>query len=254
MNNRLRNHTEGGSTAAPFSNPAVPKHIGVILDGNRRFAKRLMVKPWKGHEWGADKFKKFMEWSFNLGIEEITAYVFSVQNFNRPKEEFDYIMNIFKKEVQELMQKDKLKELKEKGVRINFIGRQHMLPVELQELQNKLMEATKDNAERRVNFAMAYGGREEIIDAVKKIAEEAKNGQIDPAKIDENEINQHLYIETQPDIIIRTGGDHRTSNFLPWQSTYSEWFFLEKYWPEIEEQDIKQIIQEYGNRERRFGK
>lgn len=213
-----------------------------------------MLKPWKGHEWGADKFKKFMEWSFELGIEEITAYVFSIQNFNRPKEEFDYIINIFKKEVQDLLLPDKLKDLHEKGIQINFIGRQQMLPPELQELQNKVMEATKKNKPRRVNFAMAYGGREEIIDAVQKIATEAKEGKIDPAKIDEKEISRHLYIETEPDMIIRTGGEQRTSNFLPWQSTYSELIFIEKLWPEIEKEDLQACIQEYGNRERRFGK
>ncbi len=233
---------------------SVPRHIGVILDGNRRFAKRLMVNPWKGHEWGAEKFRKFMEWCHELGIEEITAYVFSIQNFDRPKDEFEFLMEIFKKEVRLLLQPEKLKDLKEKGIRINFIGRRWMLPKELQELQNKVMEATRDNGPKRVNFAMAYGGREEIIDAVQKIAEEAKEGKLDPATINEAEFGKHLWLNSDPDIILRTGGEQRTSNFLPWQSTYSELMFIEKFWPEIEKEDVIACIEEYKSRQRRFGK
>jgi tritrans,polycis-undecaprenyl-diphosphate synthase [geranylgeranyl-diphosphate specific] len=232
----------------------VPRHIGVIVDGNRRFAKRLMLKPWKGHEWGAEKFRKFTDWCFELGIEEITAYIFSIQNFNRPKDEFEYIMKVFVNECNELLKPEKLKDLKERGIRIRFIGRQWMLPKDLQELQKKVMEATKNNSPRRVNFAMAYGGREEIIDAVQKIALEAKEGKIDPSKIDEQEIGRHLWLDSAPDLILRTGGEQRTSNFLPWQSTYSELMFIEKFWPEIEKEDVVKCIEEYGNRERRFGK
>ena len=232
----------------------VPRHIGVIIDGNRRFAKRLMLKPWKGHEWGAEKFKKFTDWCFELGVEEITAYVFSIQNFGRPKEEFDYIMDVFRKECNILLQPEKQAELKQKGICINFIGRQWMLPKDLQELQNKVMEATKENKPRRINFAMAYGGREEIIDAVQKIALEAKEGTIDPTKIDEKEIGRHLWLDSAPDVILRTGGEQRTSNFLPWQGIYSELVFIEKFWPEIEKEDVMACIEEYKNRERRFGK
>ncbi len=232
----------------------VPRHIGVILDGNRRFAKRLMLKPWKGHEWGAEKFRKFTDWCFELGAEEITAYVFSIQNFNRPKEEFDYIMKVFKKEAEELLKPDKLKDMAEKGIRINFIGRQWMLPKELQELQNKVMEATKENKQRRINFAMAYGGREEIIDAVQKIALEAQKGTLEPAKINEELFGKNLWLDSNPDIVIRTGGEQRTSNFLPWQATYSELMFIDKLWPELEKEDVLACIEEYKQRERRFGR
>jgi len=232
----------------------VPRHIGVILDGNRRFAKRLMLKPWKGHEWGSQTFQKFMEWCFNSGVEEITAYVFSVQNFNRPKEEFEYIMKLFQKESETLLEPEKLEELKKNGIAINFIGRLHMLPDSMQELAEKIMTATKENGPRRVNFALAYGGREEIIDAVQKIAQEAKDGKVDPARIDEGVIREHLYLDSSPDMIIRTGGEQRTSNFLPWQGTYSELIFVDKLWPEIKEEDVKACIAEYESRERRFGK
>ncbi len=231
----------------------VPRHIGIILDGNRRFAKRLMLKPWKGHEWGAETFRKFMDWCFDLGIEEITAYVLSIQNFNRPKHEFDYIMNVFRKEAEDWLQ-NRLEEFRQKGTRISFIGRNWMLPKDVQELQNKIMEATKNNSPRRVNFAMAYGGREEIIDAVQKIAEEAKKGKIDPKKINEEVIAQHLWLNSDPELIIRTGGDNRTSNFLTWQGIYSELIFIEKFWPEIQKEDVVACIEEYKNRERRFGR
>lgn len=232
----------------------VPRHVGIIIDGNRRFAKRLMLKPWKGHEWGVEKFAKFTQWCFDLGIEEITAYVFSIQNFNRPKEEFEYIMNIFRKEAEALLQPEKLKELKEKGMRINFIGRQWMLPKDLQELQNKVMEATKENKPRRINFAMAYGGREEIIDAVQRIAAEAQQGKLDPAKINEEIFGKHLWLDSNPELIIRTGGEKRTSNFLTWQGIYSELIFIEKFWPELEKEDVVACVEEYKSRERRFGR
>lgn len=232
----------------------VPKHIGVILDGNRRFAKRLMVKPWQGHEWGAKKFREFLEWCFETGIDEVTAYVFSIQNFNRPTEEFNYIMKVFKEEVSDLLKAENLKKLNKEGTRINFIGRNWMLPKELQELQQQVMKATSQNNKKAINFAMAYGGREEIIEAVKKIAENVKNGKLDINKINEEMFTKELSITSEPDLIIRTGGEQRMSNFLPWQSTYSEFIFIEKMWPEITKDDFLQCIQEYENRERRFGK
>lgn len=232
----------------------VPKHIGVILDGNRRFAKRLMVKPWQGHEWGAKKFREFLEWCFEAGVDEVTAYVFSIQNFNRPKEEFDYIIKVFKEEIGDLLKPESLTKLNEEGTRINFIGRLWMLPKELQELQQQLMKATSKNSKKQINFAMAYGGREEIIDAVKKIAIEVKEGKLNIDKINEETFAKELDIQKEPDLIIRTGGEQRMSNFLPWQSTYSEFIFVEKMWPEITKDDFLQCIREYESRERRFGK
>lgn len=232
----------------------VPKHIGIILDGNRRFATRLMVKPWQGHEWGAKKFREFLEWCFETGVSEITAYVFSIQNFNRPKQEFEYIMKVFKEEVGELLKPENLKKLDEEGTRITFIGRLWMLPKELQELQQKIMKATEKNGKKQINFAMAYGGREEIIDAVKKIATEVKEGKLNVDKINEEMFGKELSLASEPDVIIRTGGEKRTSNFLPWQSTYSEFIFIEKMWPEITKDDFLGCIQEYEGRQRRFGK
>ncbi|MBI4144313.1 di-trans,poly-cis-decaprenylcistransferase [Candidatus Woesearchaeota archaeon] len=230
----------------------IPKHIGIILDGNRRFAKRLMLKPWKGHEWGRDKVRKLLDWCQNLGIHETTLYAFSMQNFNRPKEEFGYLINIFISVFEEL--KEKLSELKEKGLKVNVIGRIGLFPEKLQQVMHDVMNATKDNKPNILNLAMAYGGREEVIDAVQKIAMQVKEGKLDVKSINEEVFSDNLYLKSEPELIIRTGGEKRTSNFLPWQSTYSEWFFIEKLWPEFEEDDLKQVLAEYEKRERRFGK
>ncbi len=232
----------------------VPRHIGIIMDGNRRFAKKLMMKPWMGHEWGAQTVQKVLDWAKELGIHEVTFYAFSIQNFNRPKEEFDYLMNVFCKEFEGLMKEEKLKELKEKGLKINFIGRLHMLPSNVLEGMNKLKELTSDNKPFIVNFAMAYGGREEVIDAVQKIAESVQKGELNASKINEEVFAKYLYLNSEPDMIIRTGGEQRLSNFLLWQGSYTELVFMDKMWPEMTKEDFVKAVSEYGLRERRFGK
>jgi tritrans,polycis-undecaprenyl-diphosphate synthase [geranylgeranyl-diphosphate specific] len=229
----------------------VPKHIGIILDGNRRFAKRLMAKPWKGHEWGAKKVEKLLEWCKDFNIKELTLYAFSLQNFNRPKKEFDYLMDIFRKEFNNLKQDKRLHENK---IKIRFIGRINLFPKDIQKIMKEIMELTKNYNNYTINFAMAYGGREEVIDAVKKIAEQVKENKININKINEEVFDKNLYLDSEPDLIIRTGGEKRTSNFLIWQSSYSEWFFLEKMWPEFEKEDLGQVIKEFNKRERRFGR
>lgn len=230
----------------------VPRHVGLILDGNRRFAKRLMLKPWMGHEWGAKKVGKLFDWCKELGVKELTLYAFSVQNFNRPKEEFDYLMNLFKKEFDNLINDSS--KVHENKIRINFIGRIWMFPQEIQERMNKLMEMTKNYDNYIVNFAMAYGGREEVIDAIKKLGEDIKIGKVNVEQINEAVFAKNLYMDSSPELVVRTGGEKRTSNFLIWQSNYSEWIFLEKLWPEFEKEDFIACIEEYNNRERRFGK
>lgn len=230
----------------------VPRHVGIIMDGNRRFAKKLMMKPWMGHEWGAKKVHNVLEWSKELGIKEITFYAFSIQNFQRPENEFSYLMDVFCKEFDNLMQDEQ--KLKKEGLKINFIGRLHMFPEKVHSRMLKLMEMTKENSKRTVNFAMAYGGREEVLDAVHKIAEAVQNKELDAGKINEEIFTKHLYLNSDPDLIIRTGGEKRTSNFLTWQSTYSELIFLDKHWPELEKEDFLAAVKDYSERERRFGK
>ncbi len=227
------------------------KHLAIILDGNRRFAKRLMMQPWRGHELGFEKLNQLFHWCKELDIKEMTLYCFSMQNFNRPKQEFDFLMKLFTKALEDALTN---KDIHKYKIKLRVIGRWHLFPEGVQEGIKRIMEATKDYNNYQVNLAMAYGGREEITDAVKKIAKKIKEGKINPEKIDEGVINENVYMNHEPDLIIRTGGEKRTSNFLIWQGHYAEWFFLEKMWPEFEKEDLMRVIEEYKSRERRFGK
>lgn len=229
----------------------VPNHIGIILDGNRTFAKKLMLKPWKGHEWGAKKIEKLFDWCKELDIRELTLYAFSIYNFNRPKKEFDFLMNLFEKEFKKCKTDKRIFENK---VKMNFIGRIWMFPEKVQKEMKELMELTKDHDKFVVNFAMAYGGKTEVIDATKKIAEQVKEGKLDIDKINEDVFSKNLYFNDDVDLIIRTSGQIRTSDFLPWQGANAEWIFVEKCWPEFEKEDLVNCIKEYNDRERRFGK
>ncbi|MGM5484567.1 MAG: polyprenyl diphosphate synthase [Nanobdellota archaeon] len=229
----------------------IPKHIGFIMDGNRRFSRRLMKEPWKGHEYGADKVEKLLGWLGDLGIKETTLYAFSSENTKRPKKEFDFLMNIFEKEFTRL--KDD-KRLEENGIRINIVGNTSIFPEKIQKKLKEIQEKTKNNNNYIVNFAMGYNGRDEIVEAVKKTAEDVMEGKLDKEEIDRETISERLYLNSDPDIIVRTSGEKRLSGFLMWQSCYSELMFIDKYWPEIEKEDIEKVIEEYSRRKRRFGK
>jgi tritrans,polycis-undecaprenyl-diphosphate synthase [geranylgeranyl-diphosphate specific] len=220
------------------------KHIGIILDGNRRFAKRLMLEPWRGHELGFKKLEKIMEWLKETGVKEFTLYCFSLENFNRPKIEFDFLMKIFK-EAFEMLKTDK--RIHENKIRLRFIGKRELFDKEIQERITDLEEITKDYNDYIINFALGYGGRQEIIEAVRKLV---KKGE----EINEENLQENLWLRHDIDLVIRTGGEKRTSNFLPWQATYAEWIFLDKMWPEFEKQDLLDCIEEFNNRKRRFGK
>ncbi|MBS3146533.1 di-trans,poly-cis-decaprenylcistransferase [Candidatus Woesearchaeota archaeon] len=228
----------------------VPRHIGIILDGNRRFAKRLMLKPWKGHEWGSKKVEKLVTWCEELGIKELTLYAFSLENFSRPKEEFSFLMNLFKDSIAKFEEDPRIKK---NEIKVTFIGRIWMFPKELQESMYRLMEKTKKYNKYKVNIAMAYSGRAEIIDAVKKLGVDIKNGKLKIDELNEQVFNKNLYLTSEPDLIIRTGGEKRMSGFLLWQGSYAEYVFFDKLWPEFEKNDLILAINEYGKRERRFG-
>ena len=226
-------------------------HVAIILDGNRRFAKRLMLKPWKGHEFGVDKVKKLFDWCAELGIKEITLYAFSIDNFQRPKEEFDFIMNLFKDAFESAKNDPKIHE---KKIRINFLGRLEMMPADIRKKMQELMDATKDYSDYKLNFCMAYGGRAEITDAAKKIARDVEDGKLNAKDITDETMKNYLYSSSEPDLIIRTGGERRLSGFLLYQSNYSELFFIEKMWPEFEKEDLEVCLEEFKARERRFGR
>jgi tritrans,polycis-undecaprenyl-diphosphate synthase [geranylgeranyl-diphosphate specific] len=228
----------------------VPLHVGIILDGNRRFARRLLIKPWKGHEWGAKKVEKLFDWCNEYGIKELTLYAFSQENFDRPKLEFNYLIKLFKEEFMRFKDDPRLKD----KIRINFIGRIFMFPEDIQKIMKELMEKTKNNNKFILNFAMAYSGRSEIIDATRKIANLIKKGLIDVNDINDKIFSENLYIKSEPDLIIRTS-ESRLSGFLLWQGAYAEIEFLpKKLWPEFSKNDFVKCLQEYSNRNRRFGK
>ena len=229
----------------------IPKHIGLIIDGNRTFAKRLMVKPWKGHEWGYKKIKKLLNWCREFDIKELTLYTFSIENFDRPKKEFDYLMKLCVKAFKETKDDP---EIHKNRVKIDFIGRIHMFPKEVQEAMYNLMESTKNYHKYRINFAMAYGGRTEIIDATKKISQQVKDGTLDINNINEEVFEKNIYLDSEPDLVIRTS-QSRLSGFLLWQASYAEIIFLpEVLWPEFSKKHFVECLQEYDRRDRKFGK
>ena len=223
----------------------VPKHIAIILDGNRRYAKKLGLQPWKGHEFGLRKLEKLFGWCIELGIKEVTLYCFSTENFKRAKREINYLFSLFCKEFNSI---NDGKGIFRDKVRVNVIGRIEMFSKEMRKAMLEAVEKTKKNNKLVVNFALAYGGRQEITDAVRKILKSNINA------IDDNTITRYLYLKSEPDIVIRPGGEVRTSNFLTWQSVYSEWFFVNKLWPEFTKKDLEKCVDEFNKRERRFGK
>lgn len=220
------------------------KHIAIILDGNRRYAKKFGIPKFRGHQKGFDKIKDVLKWCIELGIKEVTLYCFSTENFKRNKKEVNYLFGLFRKKIKDF-KKDKV--IHGNKVRVSFIGMTSMFPKDMQKDMKDVMEATKDYENYKLNLALAYGGRSEIVDAFKRII---KNGIKD---INEAVIKEHLYLPDDVDILIRPGGEKRISNFLLWQSCYAELFFIDKLWPEFTKQDLIDIINEFRERERRFG-
>ncbi len=229
----------------------IPRHIAIVLDGNRRYAKKLGLKPWKGHEFGIKKLEQLLEWCRELGIKELTLFSFSTENFKRSKKEKDFLFGIFKKEFNNMMYRDGIFKNK---IRINVIGRLEMFPKDISNAMLDIIKKTKSHDKFIVNFAMAYGARQEITDAVRKIAQSVQEGMIKVEDINEDLLSNSLYIKSEPDIVIRPSGEKRISNFLLWQSSYSEFFFLDKLWPEFTKEDLIECIEEFKKRERRFGK
>ncbi len=223
----------------------VPRHIAIVLDGNRRYAKKHGIPKLKGHEKGYNKIKDVLKWCVDLGIREVTLYCFSTENFNRNKEEVDYIFNLFRSRIGEF-KKDKA--IHDNKVKISFVGRLSMFPEDIQKSMKEVMEATKNYKNYKLNLALAYGSRSEILDAFKKIIKKGIK------EIDEAIIQENLYVPDDVDILIRSGGEKRLSNFLLWQNSYAELFFIDKLWPEFEKEDLINIIEEFKGRERRFGK
>ncbi|MEM3952247.1 MAG: polyprenyl diphosphate synthase [Nitrososphaerota archaeon] len=232
----------------------IPTHIALILDGNRRWAKERGLNPWDGHRLGADRVNDLLNWCLELGVKIVTLYVFSTENFKRPREEVEKIFELLKERAQNFLNDERIHKHK---VRIKVIGRRELIPIDVEEVLRKLEDATKTYDNLFINIAVAYGGRAEIVDATKSIAKKVLEGELSIDEIDESVIEQHLYTadlpKNDPDLIIRTSGEERISNFLLWQSAYSELVFLDVYWPEFRKIDLMRAIRTYQRRQRRMG-
>jgi undecaprenyl diphosphate synthase len=229
----------------------LPKHVAIIMDGNGRWAKQKGLIRTIGHENGSKSVRVVVETCAKLGIEHLTLYAFSTENWNRPKIEVDILMKLLINSL-----KNEVKSLIKNDIKLLTIGNIERLPKSANNKLLDVIERTKDNKRMTLTIALSYGSREEIIHAVKDISSKVKNNIISLDSIDESIINQHLYTRNLPDVdlLIRTSGEHRISNFLLWQIAYSELYFTQVLWPDFGEDDLYEAIISYQNRERRFGK
>ena len=225
----------------------IPQHIVLFPDGNRRWAKQKGLYSLEGHKKGYENLLDFSEWCKNRGVKVLTAFGFSTENWNRTKEEVDYLMKLL-----ESCLIDNLDKYNKNGVKVRVIGQRERLPDSLQEAIKKTEEATKSNSNLFLNLAISYGGKWDILNAVKKIVEE----KIPVENIDEKLFESYLSTAglPNPDFIIRAGGEMRMSNFVLWQAAYSELYFCQKFWPDFTEQDLDIALAEFDKRHRRFGK
>ncbi len=229
---------------------AMPQHIAFIMDGNGRWAKRKGMPRLVGHNAGTETLKKIVKESKRLGIPYITFYAFSTENWKRPSDEVNGLMNILVKFIQ-----SEIQEIHSNHIKINILGDIDRLPAYAREQVDFATQLTKDNTEMHFNIALNYGGRDEIIQAVKKIVTDVQNQKIDLEQIDENLFPAYLYTNgmPDPDLLIRTSGEVRLSNFLLWQLAYSELTFVDVFWPDFDEMAYQKAISDYQNRNRRFG-
>lgn len=228
----------------------IPVHIAIIMDGNRRWAKEKKVDYRLGHKEGAKKLERIVRYAKKVGIKYITVYAFSTENWKRSEEEVGALMLLLKNYLN-----DYSKRADTENIKVKVLGDISALSTGLQKSIKKCEERTKDNDGIFFSIGINYGGRDEIVHSVKKIAQDVKEGKIFPNDINEDTIEQYLYTSgiPDPDLVIRTSGEIRTSNFLPWQIVYSEFLFMDKYWPDFTEEDIDFAIKEYQNRNRKFG-
>ena len=227
----------------------VISHVAFIMDGNRRYAKNKSLSANKGHQEGAQKLEEVMKWCEEKKIKRVSLYTFSIQNFSREEDEKNHLFELFFKYFEKWK-----KESKKKNVKIRFLGRIDLFPEKVQKVCYELEEATKEYEDLCVDFCFGYGGREEIVDACKKIVADVKKGELNEEELSTENFSKYLYSANEPEIVIRTGGDMRLSNFLSWQSAYSEWFFTKTLWPDFSKEEFEEILKNFSQRERRFGK
>ncbi len=232
----------------------MPRHIGIIPDGNRRWASLNKLPPWFGHREGYRKLRETLDWIWDLGVKTVTIYAMSAENcLYRPPEEREKLFELAEKGLRELMSDEKAEK---RGLRVKVIGRLDLAPASVVKLAREVERRTAERSGPLLYIALCYGGRQEILDAVRRIAEEVSQGVLKPSSITEEVFRDHLYTAEapDPDLIIRTSGEERISNFLLWQSAYSELYFCEAYWPEFRRIDLWRAIRSYQRRQRRFGR
>jgi tritrans,polycis-undecaprenyl-diphosphate synthase [geranylgeranyl-diphosphate specific] len=242
-----------------IKNGVRPEHVAIILDGNRRWANEQEDNPWLtdkwGHKQGADTVEQLLDWCSMLDVKNVTLYTFSTENFSRQSEEVEKIMQLAEERFRKLLTDDRVHKNK---VHVKVIGRKNLLPPKLQQIIAEVEKATEKYDSYIWNFAFAYGGRAEIVDAAKKIAYEVKENRIGIDDISESTFEKYLYTahmtKQDPDMIIRTSGEERLSGFLLWQAAYSELLFLDVYWPDFRLIDLLRAIRTFQHRKRRFGK
>jgi undecaprenyl diphosphate synthase len=229
----------------------VPRHIAIIMDGNGRWARERGLPRIFGHRAGIESVREIVRACGEVGIEALTLYVFSVENWERPREEVRGLMGMLR----ELLRKE-VRELDKNNVRLMSIGRRDLLPKVVQEELERAIKALKKNTGLVLNLALSYGGRAEIVEAARRIGEEAKEGRLDPAKLDEKSFATYLYAPDlpDPDLLIRTAGEMRVSNFLLWQIAYAELYVTDVLWPDFRQPNLLKAIVDYQKRERRFGR
>lgn len=233
-----------------FNCENIPAHIAIIMDGNRRWAKKKGLPVALGHKKGAETLEKIVKYANKIGVKYLTVYAFSTENWKRAEDEVKSLMMLFQGYI------DKYSKIADtENIKVQFLGDMTAFSKSLQKGVQNCIERTKDNTGVVFNIALNYGGRLEIINAVKNIAEKVKMGEIQVEQIDEKMISENLYTKNMPDpdLLIRTSGEIRTSNFLPWQIVYSEFLFLDKNWPDFNEKDLDNAIIEYNKRTRKFG-
>lgn len=232
----------------------MPNHVAIIMDGNRRYSKlQGNMEVIEGHKRGVNTLENVLEWCVDLGIDIVTVYAFSTENFNRAENEVHDLMDLFSETFRNISEN---KKIHKNEVRINAVGKLDMFPEDVREAIAIAEDATSKYQKRLINIALGYDGRAEIVDAFKKIATDVQDGKIKPEDIDEEMINDNLYTAglEDPNLVIRTSGEERLSGFLLWQSSYSELYFTDSLWPELRKVDFLRAIRSYTQRDRRFGK
>ena len=232
----------------------MPEHMAIILDGNRRWARKEGVSLDLGYSIGAENVEKVLEWCLELKIPSLTIFGLSTENLRRKPEELQPVLENIRRELEKALEDERIHK---NEVRVSILGDKNLLPKEIKEISEKVEERTKNYNKFHLNLAIGYGGRNEIINAVKRIGEEIKKGNLRPEDLNEETFGKYLYTahlpKPEPDIIIRTSGEERISNFLLWQSAYSELVFLDIYWPEFRKIDLLRAIRVYQKRKRKFG-